>query len=200
MAQRGLWFCAFFLLICSLSAFADDDPSGSISVEVRRLDNQLSTITIIVLAVVVMVALALSLYLLFTSRRHGHVPKRIVDLKGPSPVVKHDDYYTAVFSKPLPEEDIVDEKSPPAGFIKEGMGKAEDAVERKADFERYLKEDERIVINVLRMKGNSCSQATLRVVTDFSKARLSRLLAELESRGIVTKVQDGRRNMVTLKV
>jgi DNA-binding transcriptional ArsR family regulator len=181
----------FFLLLGSLYAFADDDSSGSISVEVRKLDNQLSMITVIVLAVVVIVALALSLYLLFTSRRPEHKPKQVVNLKGPASEVKHDDYYTAVFNKPLPEVEIVDEKSAPADFIKE---------EKAADFERYLKEDERIVINVLKMKGNSCSQATLRVVTDFSKARLSRLLSELESRGIVTKVQDGRKNMVTLKV
>jgi DNA-binding transcriptional ArsR family regulator len=191
MAQRGLWFCALFLLASSLCTLADDDSSGSISVEVRKLDNQLSMITVIVLAVVVIVALALSLYLLFTSRRPEHKPKQVVNLKGPASEVKHDDYYTAVFNKPLPEVEIVDEKSAPADFIKE---------EKAADFERYLKEDERIVINVLKMKGNSCSQATLRVVTDFSKARLSRLLSELESRGIVTKVQDGRKNMVTLKV
>jgi DNA-binding transcriptional ArsR family regulator len=191
MAQRGLWFCALFLLASSLCTLADDDSSGSISVEVRKLDNQLSMITVIVLAVVVIVALALSLYLLFTSRRPEHKPKQVIDLKGPASEVKHDDYYTAVFNKPLPEVEIVDEKSAPADFIKE---------EKAADFERYLKEDERIVINVLKMKGNSCSQATLRVVTDFSKARLSRLLSELESRGIVTKVQDGRKNMVTLKV
>ena len=65
--------------------------------------------------------------------------------------------------------------------------------------DRYLKEDERIIINVLRMKHNSCSQATLRVVTDFSKARLSRLLSELEERGIVYKEQKGRKNIITLK-
>ncbi|MBI5880751.1 hypothetical protein HZB90_01325 [archaeon] len=189
-----------FLLLGSLYVLADDDSSGSISVEVRKLDNQLSMITVIVLAVVVIVALALSLYLLFTSRRPEHKPKQVIDLKGPAPEVKHDDYYTAVFNKPLPGVEIVDEKSAPSDFLKAGKVEGAGRGEKPADFERYLKEDEKIVINVLKMKGNSCSQATLRVVTDFSKARLSRLLSELESRGIVTKVQDGRKNMVTLKV
>ena len=67
------------------------------------------------------------------------------------------------------------------------------------DVERYLKEDERIVLNILRMKHNSCSQATLRVVTDFSKAKLSRLLSELEERGVIYKEQQGRKNLVTLR-
>jgi uncharacterized membrane protein len=49
------------------------------------------------------------------------------------------------------------------------------------------------------MKHNSCSQATVRVVTDFSKARLSRILSELEARGIIYKEQKGRKNIITLR-
>lgn len=68
------------------------------------------------------------------------------------------------------------------------------------EIEKYLKEDERIVLRVLQMKGGSTTQGTLRVATNFSKARLSRILTELEQRGIIHKDREGKRNAVSLRV
>ena len=68
------------------------------------------------------------------------------------------------------------------------------------EVEKHLKEDERIVLRVLQMKGGSTTQGTLRVATNFSKARLSRILTELEQRGIIHKDREGKRNAVSLRV
>ena len=67
------------------------------------------------------------------------------------------------------------------------------------EMERHLKEDERLIIEVLKAKNSRSTQAQLRVATDFSKARLSRLLMELEDRKIVLKEKEGKRNLVFLK-
>lgn len=100
--------------------------------------------------------------------------------------VKDEDYYSQVFKKPVVE--IADEKATTS-----------EALLKMGGIEKHLKEDERIVWNVLKLKNNSCSQGTLRVVTDFSKAKLSRTLTEMELRGIVYKQRIGRKNIVTLK-
>ncbi len=58
-----------------------------------------------------------------------------------------------------------------------------------------LTKDERRVIDaVLQQPG--ISQATLRLRTDFSKAKLSVLLKELERRGLVAKSTEGKTNAV----
>ena len=69
----------------------------------------------------------------------------------------------------------------------------------KADLERYLKEDEEQVVNILKQREGQCEQGTLRVVTGFSKAKLSGLLKELEERNIVYKEKRGKKNLVFLK-
>jgi uncharacterized membrane protein len=55
----------------------------------------------------------------------------------------------------------------------------------------------KIVKAVIEQPG--ISQATLRLRTDMSKAKLSVLLKELERRGIITKTEDGKTNTVQLK-
>jgi cell division protein FtsL/predicted transcriptional regulator len=203
----------FLLLACSLTAAADDDSSGSISVEIRQLDKSLSLVTLAVLVVVVVVALALSIYLLLSRAPSPTKSRHDLALKVSEPASRRDDYYAAVFDNPVPK--IIDEKAAPASMmladpvikdVEEDMeiGGPEaarvDNAPKNGSVDRYLKEDERIVMNVLRMKHGSCTQATLRVVTDFSKARLSRIISELDERGVITKVQQGRKNLVTLKV
>lgn len=186
---------------CSSIVIADDDSNGNIRVEVTKIDNSWSYVVLAVVGIVVLIAVVLSIVIVVRSRqlqgvRHG----TSVSLKGGEPqALSREEYYTNVFERPVPDVKIVDEKSSPVvlasidpvGDVGSGSGK---------DVDRYLKEDERIVINVLRMKHDSCSQATLRVVTDFSKARLSRILSELEERGIIYKEQQGRKNLITLKV
>lgn|GEM_PF-3520923 len=184
---------ALALVVCSSIVIADDDTNGNIRVEVTKIDNSWSYVVLAIVGIVVLIAVVLSIVLVVRSRQpQGMRPDRSVSLKtGESPALSQEEYYTEVFERPVSDVEIVDEKSKPASFAAEEV--------EGSGIDRYLKEDERIVINVLRMKHNSCSQATLRVVTDFSKARLSRILSELEERGIIYKEQQGRKNLITLK-
>jgi len=79
--------------------------------------------------------------------------------------------------------------------------KKEEQPESKKDDNllEHLKEDEQQIVRVLKDREGSCEQGTLRVVTGFSKAHLSRLLSELEARKIVLKEKRGKKNLVFLK-
>jgi uncharacterized membrane protein len=202
----GRIFLLLSVVLASLAAgvFADDDTSGNIRVEVTKLENSLSYAVLAVIGVVVVTAVILSVVLIMRSRQaasrqqHASSPSRSAVELNLKPVgaaePKIEGYYDGVFQRHLPKVDIVDEKASPAA-----VASAMKPEKNGNDVDRYLKEDERIVINVLRMKHDSCTQATLRVVTDFSKARLSRILSELEERGIIYKEQQGRKNLITLK-
>jgi uncharacterized membrane protein len=74
-----------------------------------------------------------------------------------------------------------------------------DEIEKEPAFIKNLKEDEQQVVRVLLLKEGKCEQGTLRVATDFSKAKLSRLLSELEARNIVYKEKRGKKNLIFLK-
>jgi uncharacterized membrane protein len=70
--------------------------------------------------------------------------------------------------------------------------------ERKELLLSVLTEDERKIINaVLEQPG--ISQATLRLRTDMSKAKLSQLLKDLEKRNLIGKVEHGKTNAVHVK-
>jgi uncharacterized membrane protein len=71
--------------------------------------------------------------------------------------------------------------------------------EKEPELFEHLKEDEKQIVRVLKQKEGSCEQGTLRIVTGFSKAHLSRLLSELEARKIVHKEKRGKKNLVFLK-
>lgn len=62
-----------------------------------------------------------------------------------------------------------------------------------------LRADERKVLDVLVAHGGSCKQREIVKQTDFSKAKVSRILADLEKRGIVEKDRTGRTNKIVLK-
>ena len=64
---------------------------------------------------------------------------------------------------------------------------------------KHLKDDEQQIVRILKQRKGSCEQGTLRVVTGFSKASLSRLISELESRKIVYKEKRGKKNLIFLK-
>jgi hypothetical protein len=71
---------------------------------------------------------------------------------------------------------------------------------KKPGIEQHLKEDEQIILNVLRNReGKRIEQGTLRVITGFPKASLSRLLTELEARKVIYKEKKGKKNLVWLK-
>lgn len=74
-----------------------------------------------------------------------------------------------------------------------------DHFSEESKIERHLKDDEKTIINILKMKHGQCSQGTLRVITGFPKATLSRILMEMEARGFIHKESVGKKNMVYLK-
>ena len=61
-----------------------------------------------------------------------------------------------------------------------------------------LKEDEKKVIDVIRAHGGSCKQKDIVKETDFSKAKVSRIVTLLEERGLLRKDRKGRTNKVFL--
>ncbi len=77
--------------------------------------------------------------------------------------------------------------------------KKEVIVEKQDLVEKHLKEDEEPILNVLKLKGGSCEQGTLRIATGFAKATLSRLLTELEERNVIYKEKRGKKNLIFIK-
>lgn len=61
-----------------------------------------------------------------------------------------------------------------------------------------LKDDERKVVDFVLEKGEKCKQRDIVRATDFSKAKVSRIMLELEERGILSRVRVGRTNRVIL--
>ena len=61
-----------------------------------------------------------------------------------------------------------------------------------------LKDDERKVVDFVIEKGKKCKQRDIVRATDFSKAKVSRIMLELEERGILSRERVGRTNRVIL--
>ncbi len=61
-----------------------------------------------------------------------------------------------------------------------------------------LKDDERKVVDFIIEKGEKCKQKDIVRATDFSKAKVSRIMLELEERGILSRERVGRTNRVIL--
>ena len=70
---------------------------------------------------------------------------------------------------------------------------------KESEILEHLKEEEQQIVRVLKQREGQCEQGTLRVVTGFSKAHLSRLLMELEARKIIYKEKRGKKNLIFLK-
>jgi uncharacterized membrane protein len=68
-----------------------------------------------------------------------------------------------------------------------------------AGIEKHLKEDEEQIVTILKDREGQCEQGTMRVITGFSKAKLSGLLKELEERKLIHKEKRGKKNLVFLK-
>ncbi|MCK5452584.1 MAG: hypothetical protein KAI51_04045, partial [Candidatus Aenigmarchaeota archaeon] len=61
-----------------------------------------------------------------------------------------------------------------------------------------LHEGERKVIELLMAGEGTCDQRVLVNETGFSKAKMSRIILDLEERGLVTKTRRGRTNIISL--
>ena len=77
--------------------------------------------------------------------------------------------------------------------------KSQKKSKKVADIETHLKSDEAQIIRILKRKEGNCEQGTLRVITGFSKAKLSGLLKELQARNVIHKEKRGKKNLVFLK-
>lgn len=64
---------------------------------------------------------------------------------------------------------------------------------------KALNDDEKNIMTAIRDQ-NGIEQATLRIRTDLSKTKLSVLLSELEKKGLLKKVAEGKKNKVYLKM
>jgi len=62
-----------------------------------------------------------------------------------------------------------------------------------------LKKDEKKVIDIILEKGDNCKQRDIVKITDFSKAKVSRIIVDLEERGLIEKIRKGRTNRIILK-
>jgi len=70
----------------------------------------------------------------------------------------------------------------------------------KKDFERYLNESEKRIVNELKKAEiNELWQKQLQLKTGFSKAKLSRVIRDLEARTIIKKIPFGNTNKILLK-
>jgi len=81
---------------------------------------------------------------------------------------------------------------------KKSSSEKTDAKEDK-DILKHLKGDEKQVFQILVDKEGQAEQGTIRVIGNFSKATLSRILSELEEREIIYKEKKGKKNIVHLK-
>ncbi len=171
MKKKALIALSFIFLLSLLSAIAiAQGKEANVSLNVERMEDATPLFTVIVLAIVFVILLFLSMYLL----RH---------------IVQEQKKKKALKEK-ISDPDETEYRE-----------EHEDVSEFSADTEldKYLKEDERNVVSILRQRGGVCSQSTLRIAGDFSKATLSRLLKELEERNIIRKEKRGKKNLVILK-
>ena len=71
--------------------------------------------------------------------------------------------------------------------------------ERREEVFSILNVDEKRIIDLIRSHGGKIDQRELVRLTDFSKAKVSRLVKELKERGVVEVERRGRKNRVYLK-
>lgn len=61
-----------------------------------------------------------------------------------------------------------------------------------------LKPDEKKVMDIIMDEKNGCNQKKVVRDTDFSKAKVSRIIADLENRGLIEKERKGRANIIKM--
>ena len=62
-----------------------------------------------------------------------------------------------------------------------------------------LTEGERKIMEILLREKGTIDQRTIVKETDFSKAKVTRVINDLEKRGLVDKISRGRKNLIKLK-
>jgi len=85
--------------------------------------------------------------------------------------------------------------------IKEDIDKDKKQKEKDNKFNLILSalnDNEKKVMSIVR-EQDGIQQSTLRIRTDFSKAKLSAILTDLEKRSLIKKVEKGKKNLIFLK-
>jgi DNA-binding transcriptional ArsR family regulator len=59
-----------------------------------------------------------------------------------------------------------------------------------------ITQEEEVLLDVIRRKGGSCAQKELYTEFDMSQSRVSLTLTNLEQRGLIRRIREGRVNMV----
>jgi uncharacterized membrane protein len=65
---------------------------------------------------------------------------------------------------------------------------------------KILPHEERIVVKLLLENNNSLEQNRLVALSGFNKVKISRLIKELESRGVIKKTDLGNTNLIVLNI
>ncbi len=93
-----------------------------------------------------------------------------------------------------------DEKEPKTAMGRIELSEPEVEIDfDEGEMDKFLKEDEKIIVNILKTREGKCEQGTLTYASSFSKAKLSRLLQELEQRNIIKRQLQGKKKLVILK-
>lgn len=79
--------------------------------------------------------------------------------------------------------------------LKQGSGGGEE----ESEIPKALKPDESEVMEIIEGSGGEIKQRRIVESTDFSKAKVSRLIKDLEERGLVEKEKVGRTNRISLR-
>ncbi|MCX6706569.1 MAG: MarR family transcriptional regulator [Candidatus Woesearchaeota archaeon] len=172
--RPALIFASIMLLSALSSAVFAQDKEANVSVQVVRMPDETSIFTLILLFILFVLLLAAVYYLL-----------RYIALQHKKS--------RALREKVRPKADIEE-----SDYMHEHKEEISD-LSMDTEVDKYLKEDEKTVISILRQRGGVMSQSTLRIAGNFSKATLSRILKELEQRNIIKKEQRGKKNLVILK-
>lgn len=81
----------------------------------------------------------------------------------------------------------------------ESAVKPKAAAKDKSVKEMHLLESEAAVINALKKSGGEIWQKQIQISTGFSKAKLSRVIRDLEARGLIKRIPLGNTNKIQLK-
>ncbi|MBD3313850.1 hypothetical protein GF345_05400 [Candidatus Woesearchaeota archaeon] len=166
----ALFFISMFCIMAMPVIAQGKD--ANVSVNVEKVDSATSLFTIIVLAITFVILLIVVLYLL-----------KFVTMQQRK-------------KNALKEKIAIDDDE---NEYKQEHKEDTSSLAMDSEVDKYLKEDEKAVVTLLRQRGGVVSQSTLRIAGDFSKATLSRLLKELEDRNVVKKEKRGKKNLVILK-
>lgn len=164
-------------------------PEGAITLSVEKISiySKLIALLPVILKALIIVVFLVLIYFLYKLLKKKRIEKELIRAAQQMPKK----IFKRKKRKKKPRIEVVEL---PQEEIREGA-----RFELPADIEKHLKENEKIIINILKQRNGQAEQGTLRVISGFPKASLSRILKELEERKVVYKEKRGKKNIVFLK-